>query len=98
MKKNGNDEICCGSCVHFKYECADGSGWCEQSRRLRFCGYGKDCKMYESEEKVRRHYIAVLIQANRWRRDNNVPSIYKMPNPKEVGRAIDFAINYLKGD
>ena len=44
----------------------------------------------------RRHYIAVLIQANRYRRDQHVPSIYKMPDPTELGRAIDYAIKELK--
>jgi hypothetical protein len=40
--------------------------------------------------------MAVLLQANRYRRDDNVPAIYKMPNPKELGRAIDFAVEYMK--
>ena len=43
-----------------------------------------------------RHHVAVLIQANRYRRDQHVPSIYKMPNPKELGKAIDFAVDYIK--
>ena len=43
-----------------------------------------------------RHHIAVLIQANRYRRDDNVPSIYRMPDPKDFGRAIDYAIRALK--
>jgi hypothetical protein len=45
---------------------------------------------------VSRHYIAVLIQANRYRRDGHVPSIYRMPDPTELGKAIDFAIKTLK--
>ena len=40
--------------------------------------------------------MAVLLQANRYRRDDHVPSIYRMPNPKELGRAIDFAYEYMK--
>ena len=40
--------------------------------------------------------IKVLTHANEWRRDNEVPSIYRMPDPEELGIAIDFAINYMK--
>lgn len=40
--------------------------------------------------------MAVLIQANRYRRDPHVPGIYKMPRPVELGRAIDFAVKYIK--
>lgn len=43
-----------------------------------------------------RHHVAVLIQANRYRRDPHVPGIYKMPRPVELGRAIDFAVKYIK--
>lgn len=48
------------------------------------------------ESKELRHYIAVLVQANKWRRDLNVPSIYKMPNPQVLGNAIDVAVSLLK--
>ena len=40
--------------------------------------------------------IKVLTHANEWRRDGEVPSIYGMPDPKELGIAMDFAINYMK--
>ena len=43
-----------------------------------------------------RHYRAVLLQANRYMRDQHVPAIYKMPNPTELGKAIDFANEYMK--
>ena len=48
-----------------------------------------------SKEEMR-HYLAVLIQHNRWRRDDHVPNSRKMVSPKEIGKAIDFAINYIK--
>lgn len=47
-------------------------------------------------KQLHRHYIAVLIQANRYRRDDHVPSAYRMPNPTELGKAIDYAIRELK--
>lgn len=90
---------CCGSCTYFKYECTDGSGWCEVGDIKTYCGFGKNCKDYaDEEEAIRRHHIAVLIQANRYRRDDNVPSIYRMPNPRELGKAIDYAIKFMKGE
>ena len=50
----------------------------------------------EISRKEMRHHMAVLLQANRYRRDDNVPAIYRMPDPKELGRAIDFAYKYMK--
>jgi len=38
----------------------------------------------------------VLLQANRYRRDQHVPAIYRMPNPTELGKAIDFAGEFIK--
>lgn len=37
----------------------------------------------------------ILIQYNLWRRDNNFPNKYEMPDPKKIGIAIDIAINVL---
>ena len=42
--------------------------------------------------------IEVLTHANEWRRDNEVPSIYRTPDPKELGIAIDFAVKFMKDD
>ena len=93
------EERCCGSCAWFKHEDLMGWGICyhksvgylESSRNCSM----KPCKYFVSEAEFR-HLIAVLIQANRYRRDNEVPAIYKMPNPKELGLAIDFAVEYMK--
>lgn len=35
----------------------------------------------------------LLIRFNKWRRDNHVPNKYEMPDPKEIGIAIDVAID-----
>lgn len=40
--------------------------------------------------------IKVLHDAQKWRRDNHVPSKYPMPNPKRIGEAIDCAIHNLR--
>lgn len=37
----------------------------------------------------------LLIQLNQWRRDDHVPNSYEMPNPKDIGIAIDVAIDQL---
>lgn len=28
---------CCGNCTSFLYESANGTGWCEKKKKLRFC-------------------------------------------------------------
>jgi hypothetical protein len=37
----------------------------------------------------------ILIQHNKWRRDNSVPNSETMVNPTELGIAIDVAIDVL---
>ena len=104
MEVMNPDEGChCGACCYFKYEDLEGWGCCDKLEK-RFpamgvcvtnCGDLCTCDGYVSEEE-KRHYLAVLIQANRYRRDDNVPSIYRMPDPKELGKAIDFVVDYCK--
>lgn len=36
--------------------------------------------------------LKVLVHFNAWRRDQNIPNRYEMPNPTEIGQAIDLAI------
>lgn len=88
---------CCGSCCWFCFEEAGGWGQCMQMDVCDSMHCTDLCTTdeYVSREEMR-HYMAVLLQANRYRRDNNVPAIYKMPNPTELGKAIDFAVRYIK--
>ena len=37
----------------------------------------------------------LLDHFNKWRRDDNVPNSYEMPNPTDIGKAIDTAIEAL---
>ena len=37
----------------------------------------------------------LLVWYNKWRRDNHIPNSYKMPNPTDIGKAIDVSINAL---
>lgn len=40
--------------------------------------------------------IKIVEQYQRWRRDSNVPAKAKMPNPTEVGQAIDILLFIAK--
>lgn len=91
-----NSETCCGFCCWFHSQ-SDRYGQCrfrpgEAVRCDECCTADGN---YVSRQTMR-HYLAVLLQANRYRRDNNVPSCYKMPRPTEIGEAIDFAYKYIK--
>ena len=93
MKKD-NDK-CCGSCRWFKDEDIFGHGICYIRERCMHCSDKCKTDEYVSNEESR-HHIAVLIQANRYRRYQHVPAIYRMPTPKELGKAIDFAVKFMK--
>lgn len=90
------EEQCCGNCCWMLGEDIYGNGMCAKIfAELVRCGDTCHQGHFLSREQMR-HYIAVLIQHNRWRRDNNVPNARKPVNPTELGKAIDFAIDYLK--
>jgi hypothetical protein len=87
----------CGTCCWFYAEDTYGFGACP-FRFAEVSECGNECPIpnkYVSRQQMR-HNMAVLIQANRYRRDDEVPPIYKMPNPKELGIAIDFAVEYMR--
>ncbi len=96
-KENGvkPSNNCCGECCWFYCEATDGGGLCIATEwPYRDCG-GAACDEFVSREDMR-HYQAVLLQFNRWRRDCHFPSIYTMPEQSEISKAIDFACEYLK--
>ena len=37
----------------------------------------------------------LLVHFNKWRRDDHIPNKYDMPNPKDIGVAIDVAVSVL---
>ena len=90
------NENFCGNCCWFSGEDHYGYGLCP----FRFgdaAHCGDECTTNEFvSRKEMRHHMAVLLQANSYRSDNNLPAIYKMPDPKELGRAIDFSYRYMK--
>ena len=89
------EERCCGNCCWFKHEDTDGYGICYMHDECFPRCNNTPCLDFVSNEQMR-HHMAVLLQANRYRRDPHVPAIYRMPNPKELGEAIDFAVGYMK--
>lgn len=40
--------------------------------------------------------VIILKQHNEWRRDKNYPSVLVMPDPTELGIAIDVIVNYFE--
>lgn len=89
-------EKCCGNCCWFKHEDTYGWGMCYDRNDYEpvYCG-ATPCDCFISEQEMR-HHIAVLMLTNRWRRSNKPTGTYRMPDPKEIGLAIDFAIKYIK--
>lgn len=87
----------CGNCCWFYGECMEGDGFCPHELLSLMVNCGDECTTGEFISKQEmRHHMAVLLQANRYRRDDHVPAIYRMPDPKELGRAIDFACDYIR--
>ena len=87
----------CGECCWFYGEDTYGYGFCPfRFAELKECGQKCEVPLKYVSKKEMRHHMAILLQANRYRRDDNVPAIHKMPDPKELGEAIDFAYNYIK--
>lgn len=89
----------CGECCWFFAECTDGNGMCAKHywdvhSACKTCGTDA-CENFISRED-KRHYMAVLTQHNRWRRSDEVPNHCRMVNPTELGKAIDFVLNYIK--
>jgi hypothetical protein len=87
----------CGECCWFYGEDTYGYGFCPfRFADMHECGQKCDVPLKYVSKKEMRHHMAVLLQTNRYRRDQNVPSIYRMPNPTELGKAVDFAYKYIK--
>lgn len=40
--------------------------------------------------------LGILRKHNLWRRDDHVPNQYEMVNPKDLGKAIDTAVEVLE--
>ncbi len=91
------EEKCCGECCWHYGRDPYGYGGCPfLFGKIRKHDMTCDAEDYYIGKKQMRHYLAVLLQANRYRRDNHVPSFHKMPRPTELCKAIDFAYKYIK--
>ena len=94
--RNGlrKEEKCCGNCCWFKQEDLSEWGDCYKKKipdQMVYCE-NNACKNYISEQQAER-YLHVLTEHNKWRRGDNS---LRMQDPKELGKAIDFAVDYIK--
>jgi len=97
------EERCCGNCAWFYGEMTDGDGFCACLKgSVEFVNCADMCDMREDHFVSRqemRHYMAVLLQAERWYSAINDPKNYNVvyvPNPAEYRKAIMFAYKYMK--
>ena len=97
MNNKEKEARCCGDCCWFAYEDIDGFGCCMMAP-INACerNCGDDCCEEYISKAEKRHLIAVLQHHNLWRRDGNVPNARRMDSPEEIGKAIDFAVKYIK--
>lgn len=87
----------CGECCWFYAEDTDGWGQCLRQELCDSMNCSDLCTTDEYvSRKDMRHHMAVLLQANRYRSDDHVPAVYRMPDQKEFGSAIDFAVEYMR--
>lgn len=97
MNKEKKREKFCGECCWFYAEDTYGYGCCPyRFAEVKQCDEKCDVPVKYVNKRDMRHYMAVLTQLNRCRRDLHDPAIYKKPLPVEIGKAIDFAIRYIK--
>ena len=93
-----NEERFCGNCCWFCFEDAYGEGQCVEVGDDGYPMMATMCNCHACERFVSRqemrHHIAVLLKFNRYRRDDD--GIYLCPNPIEIGKAIDFSVEYMK--
>lgn len=89
---NGNI-YCCADCMLFDVDhCGvDVSSFCEEDWDSSI-NWGDN---NENDMSIK-DAMKILIQHNKWRRDNHIPNKYDMVNPTELGKAIEVAINVMK--
>ena len=86
----------CKKCCWFVGEDTYGNGMCAKIfAKLCYCGDECHEDHFVSRDDAER-YIKVLEAHNKWRRDEHVPNSMPMQDPKEIGLAIDFAVDYIK--
>ena len=90
------EERCCGACAYMIGESPYGDGTCAKIfAETVYCGdkcYGDHFVSKDDMTKA----VEVLEAHNLWQRDPNVPNSQPMQDPKELGKAIDFAVDYIK--
>ena len=90
------EERCCGACCFMIGESPYGDGTCAKIfAETVYCGDQCHGDHFVSKDDMERA-VKVLEAHNRWRRDDNVPNSQPMVDPKELGKAIDRAIDFIK--
>lgn len=91
----------CGECCWMIGEDPYGYGFCamceERVRCSDKCDKCDKCegKLFVSKDDMAKA-VEVLEAHNKWRRDKNVPNSQPMQDPKELGKAIDIAVDFIK--
>lgn len=90
------EKECCRNCCFYEHPNTN-TGWgeCHDTKGGSYSRPNGMCYRYVSIEQARQH-IRTLEVHNKWRRDDNVPNAYPMQDPTEIGKAIDFAVEYIK--
>lgn len=90
------EEKCCGDCCWMIGEDCYGYGMCAYIFGEHVRCFDKCHNEHFVDKDDAERYIKVLEAHNKWRRDEHVPNSMPMQDPKEVGKAIDFAVDYCK--
>ena len=90
------EEKCCGACAFMIGESPYCDGTCAKIfAETVYCCDQCHGDHFVSKDDIERA-VKVLEAHNKWRRDDNVPNSQPMVDPKELGKAIDLAVNYIK--
>lgn len=94
---SNKEEKYCGECCWMIGEDHLGFGMCARifAEMVKCDHKCHKPKLFFSKEQAKR-YLHVLTEHNKWRRDEHVPNSLPIKDPKEIGLAIDFAIDYIK--
>ena len=92
------EEKCCGNCCWFYGEMTDGEGFCALRDPLineTRCDFLCSDEVFVSRQQMR-HYMAVLLQWERYNKSLRHSLIVKVPATSDMNNAMKFAYKYMK--
>ena len=98
MQKNSDQfEQRCGNCFWAKFYDLNADWICARTfeDRVQYADQCHNQDSFLSKEQAER-CLHVLTEHNKWRRDEHVPNSLPMQDPKELGKALDFAVDVIK--